>query len=634
MKKKINLLLLVVMILSFTCNSVFAASIFTMYGQTDSDASYATVLVLDKGTDIKAIKPENIRYVNQTDVDADGSFAITFPLLAEDFDVYSNMTDFDFSSEGIQKKTVYVSGVSGNDSYSGEQNTPFKTLEKAYKNILFINEIVLLDDATYSEAPIHTGNLTIRGASADVVLNMPEKVSLQGDLTIDNVVTKGKSTIFANGYKLVMGSGVTTDAPKLENRKNEERLTVYGGKNGSAITGDTDIQLLGGKYMNVYGGGYNGAVNGNTNIVLGGNMNAGDGIDDDTANFSPCRVFGGGNSGAVSGSTNITVQDNAVIGYIGGAGSGASGSAKETNININGGAVMNVYGGSLNAELSGIVTNINMRGGVVEALFGGSQGKGMTGHTNVNVYGGEVTRRIFTGCYNESKIISWSSDYYLNGTTFLGLHTANKMITGTEYDYGIFAGSRRSSNHADEHNTLAFLDGCYSSAKGLIAKAAVCNSHQDYTVIATAGGNIESTQTAGGIKLVPDNGYDAKIGGEIKETYTVSANNLNSPLKVDFVKRDFYINSVDAQKGENSVSGNADITADNSANETEPKLFIAVYDADTMQMLACDMQNAVTGKTDFSISYQFETGKKYLIKAMMWNGALKPLTSSYCIELK
>ena len=623
------------LVLSFGVNSALAAGTFVMHGTADENASYATILVLEKGTVFDEIKSENIKYVNQSRVNDDGSFSFVFPILDDEFDVYSNMGEFNVSDGEEKTETVYVSST-GSDSNDGSEEKPYKTLAKAYEKLLYVGEIILLDETAYEEVPAHTGNLTIKGKTNDVVLKMPATVTLSGDLTIDNVITKGKSTIYANGYKLVIGNGVTTDAPALEDRSQEERLSVYGGANNGTITGDTDIQLYGGKYYRIYGGGYKGTVNGNTNVIVGGNVNTGDGIDDDNkTTFSPCYVYGGSNNGPVTGETNITVQDSAVIGYMGGAGAGASGTAAATNININGGSVMNVYGGSLNAELSGIVTNINMRGGTVEALFGGSQGKSMSGHTNINVYGGEVTRRIYSGCYNGYSS-GWSSDYYVNGTTFLGLHTASNMITSIEADSGIFCGSRANSNHSEEHNTLAYLDNCYSSANSKIGKKNliplnVCSSHHDYTVIANAGGNVTSAKGAGTINLVPDKGYDAYINNQIMHSYTIAS---GATANVTFTARPFNINGVDASKGEASVTGTADITANNTTQEPEPKLFIVVYDADTMEMLACDMQDAVTGKAEFNLPCTFEANKKYLVKAMMWNGNMKPLSSSYYIDLK
>ena len=114
-------------------------------------------------------------------------------------------------------------------------------------------------------------------------------------------------------------------------------------------------------------------------------------------------------------------------------------------------------------------------------------------------------------------------------------------------------------------------------------------------------------------------------------SYTIAS---GATANVTFTARPININGIDASKGEASVMGTADITANNTTQEPEPKLFIVVYDADTMEMLACDMQDAVTGNAEFNLPCTFEANKKYLVKAMMWNGNMKPLSSSYYIDLK
>ena len=159
-------------------------------------------------------------------------------------------------------KTIYVSTTNGNNQSTGEtEATAVKTLATAYSKLNGNGNIVLLDNITYSEAPAaYTGNISIKGKTSEVQLTLPSTVSIKGNLEIDNVKLLTKSTIYANGYKLVIGNNVTS----------ESRLTVYGGKASASVT-STDITLLGGLYERVYGGGNSGAVSGNTNVVFGGN---------------------------------------------------------------------------------------------------------------------------------------------------------------------------------------------------------------------------------------------------------------------------------------------------------------------------------------------------------------------------
>ena len=643
--KKFRVLALTVLIIAMSMQSAFASSMFTIYGKAEVGSEDAVILVLNSGADINNVQVSDIKYADQLEIGENGYFSVTLPLL-EDIDIYSNKGDLNSTADG-EGGTVYVSSSTGNDASEGlSADAPVKTLEAAYNLLFRANEIVLMDDVTYVEPPAHIGELTIKGNTADVTLNMTSTASLNGDLTLDNLVINGASTIFANGYTFKVTESVTSTAVAGDSLKGNDRLTVYGGKNSSELVGDTNLILLGGKFTRVYGGGYNSAVTGSTNIVMGGTVNIGDNIDDDTELISSCFVYGGGYNGAVSGSTNITVQDSATIRFIYGTGTSANGTTPETNININGGQVMNVYGGALNADRSNITTNVTMTAGTVEALFGGCQSGQLTGNTNVTIKGGKVLRRVYSGCYNNWEG-SWDSKCYVTGNTSLVIYPEAVLLKSDELssvnalDIGVYAGSRVDQNYAGECNTLIFLDDCYSSQNGHIGNQDTgfastfypFESYADYTVMANAGGEVATTATSGTVKITPDNGYDFAVNGTTyeKEADVALTQSLTT---VTFTKRDFKINDLDAENGETEISGTANITADNTTGEIDPKLFVTVYEKESGVLIDCSAQAATTGDKTFTLTCEFEQGKEYIVKAMILNGSQKPLTSVYSISLK
>ncbi len=347
-----------------------------------------------------------------------------------------------------------------------------------------------LDKATdfadlYASADMSDG-CSIVGNSSSIQLTLPTEISLTGPLTVDNVtlsVPSGGTTIYANGHKLYIGSNVTS-----KTTASDQRLTVYGGADGGTVA-STDITLLGGYYASVYGGG-NGSksvVNGNTSVVFGGNANQNDSTSDGNSNYVRSLLFGGARIGAVKGTTNVTVQDSAVIAVVSGAGAtrGHSVQTKAANIAIKGGKVMNVYGGTAidgegfaSSIDNGMTANIQMTGGTVESIFGGCESASMTGNANITLLGGEVTRRVVMGCYNDTS--SWSlnsfkNEYHVTGTLTLNVGQAmqNKLCTGkglsgtNDSDKSIYLGSRHSKNFDDEVRILNYLDwsGSVSSTK-------------------------------------------------------------------------------------------------------------------------------------------------------------------------
>ncbi len=345
-----------------------------------------------------------------------------------------------------------------------------------YAEIPATRKLVLTKDTDISELFASLDmklGYTIEGSKQSVKLILPTSFSLTGPLTIKNVTLSlsSSSVIYANGHRLYIDSDVRSEST-------EKRLTVYGGSNNTSVNG-TDITLLGGHYSAVFGGGNGtgGKVNGNTNVVFGGNANLGDTTDDDSSNFVDSRLFGGSVNSAVTGSTNITLSGNAVIAYISGVGRGDGGQVKTVNINIEGGNVMNVFGGSLSSKITDVTVNITMTGGKAESVFGGSIGSSMVGNANISLLGGEVTRRVFTGCYNDKPFFGgYKTDHRLIGTAKLTIGKDMKLCTGSglSFDNGIYCGSRYSSHFSEEIIILEFLDGCYNTFKSDIMNESYC----------------------------------------------------------------------------------------------------------------------------------------------------------------
>ncbi len=419
----------------------------------------------------------------------------------------------------------------------------------------------------------------IYGGSSDVVLTLPATLELAADLKIDNLTLSGTCSIYANGFKLYIGSGVTSDS----------RLTVYGGaRNASVIS--TNLELYGGMYKTVYAGGNGGTVTGDTNLIFGGNCNIGDGINDkDTTTMSPCNLYGGGNNGAVLGKTNVYLRDNAVAAYIFGAGTGTNGTAVDTNINISGGKVMNVYGGSSSTVLTNCNTHITMTGGMAESVFGASSQSNLTGNTYLTLLGGEVTRRVYTGCYNDWSLL-WKTDYYVDGTTNLvigkdmRLNTKNELSSQNQTNIGVFCGSRCGRNgNSKEKNTVMFLDGCYDFMKGTLGDKSglglVFFSHPTYTANISSGGNVSFGGSAGVLECTPLFGKYMTVNGSYTEDTSVSLTSGSVDV-IDF-RDNFAVSSFDVAENNNGTSTiTIEVVRNNIANVANPRIFLSLTNAD------------------------------------------------------
>ncbi len=369
---------------------------------------------------------------------------------------------------------------------SSETSAPYR--ESGQKTILVTASTSLSE--VYSGEQAKRARI-LRGSSPSVVLSLPKILRLQADLVIENLTLVGDATtIYANGYKLVIDASVTTPEGT--------RLTVYGGSDHADLKKNTNLILLGGCYGAVYGGSKGYQITGDTHVFFGGNANMGDTIDDSSSKLSPCIVYGGGNNGAVAGETHVTLSGNAVAKLVSGVGVGKKGGrVKVANINISGGKVMNVFGGSLNAQVKDLTVNITVTGGLCEAIFGGCQNKNMSGTVNIKLLGGEISRRVYTGCYNVCNVgvfkHSWVTDCSVTGTTTLAigpnvkLCTKNGLSSENSVDIGVFCGSRYDKKAEGEYNILIFLDGCYEQMIQKIGPAknswiVLCQSRHDEVV--------------------------------------------------------------------------------------------------------------------------------------------------------
>ncbi len=432
--------------------------------------------------------------------------------------------------------TVYVSST-GSDSNDGSEAAPYLTFSKAFKSAKATElTVVLLDDISIAQGFVFnngndvTTHTIITAASPDVVFNLTAKAAIG---FYDNVTFEAITLDFVNEAIVCAGGKNLTVADTVTFTN---RVKIFGGGYTTAVE-STNMTLNGGIYRSIYAGGYAGSVTGNAVLNVGGNVNAGDGInDDDSATLSPCRIYGGCYSGTVGGTTTVNFGGNAVSQYLIGSGNTATDTvAGDITLNITGGKIMNVYGGSAAAAVN-TDTYIYMTGGLAEAVFGGCYGVGMTGNAFIYLGGtADVSRRVYGGCYNDWSL-GWKSNNYVTGSTTVVIDNGCKigsktgLSSGNSLNMGLFAGSRCQSNQSAEVSTLIFLNNSYSTYSSKIGDisgwGSTFKSHTDYTVKATAGGSVKNSAIPGTVTLLPDSGKMAAIGSNYYasgETHTLSA---------------------------------------------------------------------------------------------------------------
>ena len=589
-----------------------------------NDGKWLTAMVTANNDVSVEPSSENITYITQEKINSDGSFNLKFPIMQEADRLRSNLpirTD--------TNKYYYVSAANGSADGTGDAASPVNTLQKAFELAEDGAVVVLLDTVKVSswgtsKSLIVTGQNPITGTmNGGMDLTAITALRLGGAVRFENLtfVTKAAASmsenanrIFACGNKLVMGEGLTMTEP----------IDILGGNSVNNTVENTDLTLLSGRYRRIYGGGWNSRVNGDTHIVIGGTVNSEYSVEDNSADYYDSRVFGGGvnSNSEVLGKTHITVKDSAAIAYVSGCGSGNGADIKggATNINIEGGRIMNVYGGTIDkSTVYEGDTYINMSGGSVEGIFGGSMSQSMAGNTHVEISGGQVTRRVYGGCYNDWTG-SWKSDFYVKGTTAVRLGGDADLITGkglssgNKANSGIFAASRIAGNKTDEVSYLIFTDGTYDSSKiGDTTGWNAFKSYHDYLVQAGSGGKAVLGDAAGTLMLTANDGKTAVCNGKITENGLYRIKDSETVIVFSDTSS---LPDGSAKLTENGAEVSAEVSLEKISGGE--RILAAVYD--NSSQLVCTKMTDVTENGNYKLNLDFvpESAQRYTVKLFVW----------------
>lgn len=238
--------------------------------------------------------------------------------------------------------------------------------------------------------------------------------------------------IYAEGYRLTVGKGVTTDGklalvggnktgdltsgasemivqsgefPDIFGGNGEGRVYIGGsalisgsvfggGRQAGGSAAGAEVYLSGGTVAgSVYGGGQAGNVLGDCSVVM-------------TGTASAANLYGGGKSGTeqpaggnVTGNTSVVIDGNGVVSgnvFGGGQGDESLGGGNvtgKTAVQVAGSCSVggNVYGGGHRGRVGG--TSVRISGGTVNSVFGGGSQADVAGDADVSVKGstGPVT---------------------------------------------------------------------------------------------------------------------------------------------------------------------------------------------------------------------------------------------------
>ena len=600
---------------AMTANASAANIVFKGNAGTENAGKSAVVAIYDSQTDISNVKSADIRYIEQFKVGSDGVFRISMPLAVSDMTegkLVSNVTGGLFSSE----VPLYCS-ASGTENGDGTLNNPY-TFQKALsavedKGTVIVNGSITLPADFEWLASDKT--ITVSGINdAAIDIKTVDNLNINCNVTFENLVFDCSATVSAsdaaadnainaNGYHVIIKDTVDTTAV----------LAIRGGSTSKAVD-STNLEVYGGSYRTIYGGGSAQNVNGDCRLVVGGNVNK-NFKGKLKEGFPKAVIHGGSWGGIVKGDCITTVTGDASAAYVYGGTNGQKTSHVEGKIQVNveGGNWMNVYSACYITEGKSINSEVNMKGGTVEGIF--ASDKPISGNVAINVTGGTVTRRIFSGCYNNYDIGGWEADNHVSGTSTLTIYPGATLMTDHQIGSGIFGGSRHDTNFAEEVSTLIFNGNTYEALKEDIGGFDVCYSNHDYIVTATDGGKVTKKDNTA-VTITPDAGFCAYVNG-------LAFSGGDYALSAEMTNVVFEGNKEDKISSVNYTSGitTSKVSVGYNVNTSfKPSVIVAVYDGNNA-LVAVSTKQVEPEKTldDIEVSCNLSSGEKYMVKAMMWN---------------
>lgn len=189
---------------------------------------------------------------------------------------------------------------------------------------------------------------------------------------------------------------------------------LYGGSNLKGnIAGEINVTMTGGRVKNrLYGGGNKAEVTADVtalNLTFGGTAVVKE------ENKSGGWAYAGGNNANCQVKTRLTIQGECYVDYL--FGGGSNGSVLGTHVEMSGGEVPTLFGGSDAADKGSVKgdTYVKISGGELDSVRGGGNWADTHGSTYVEVTGGIINERI-NGAGNKS-IVTGNAEVVVKGGT-------------------------------------------------------------------------------------------------------------------------------------------------------------------------------------------------------------------------
>ena len=219
---------------------------------------------------------------------------------------------------------------------------------------------------------------------------------------------------------------------------------VYGGANAADITGNIALNIAGGSIQRLFGGNNaSGNISGSITVNVDWDTN------NSCGNNYLGAVYGGGNQAAYSPTTvgsypAVNIKNGTVSGSVFGGGLGSTAVITSNPVvKMTGGQAANVYGGGMQADVTGNTTVSIENGTVTTDVYGGGMQADVSGNVTVNIssdsYSGTENVVTINGdVYGGGALANTNTDN-LNGGSY---NTVVNLYPGATIGHDVYGGGR------------------------------------------------------------------------------------------------------------------------------------------------------------------------------------------------
>lgn len=302
----------------------------------------------------------------------------------------------------VTNSTVNINGGTNTVVFAGGNSADVETT-----NVLVTGgNTATLYGGSNQTGNINISNINATGGTVGIIYGGN---NVGGNTTDANVTINGGSVTDS-----VYGGGNEVDTQKAEIyliKSGNNIPNVYGGGNQAGVT-EPHIYGQGGQAENVYGGSNQSGDVPNSEIII------------DSGTFG--TIYGGNNAGGVTTTSDITINSGKITSAIYGGGNQADTQNSNIVVNNNIDKIPNIFGGGYSASV--VTSFINIDGGTIGTVYGGSNTNGTVPTTNVNINGG-VTDTVYGGNNMGGNTITANVNVYTNGTAGDVYGGGNEAIT-------------------------------------------------------------------------------------------------------------------------------------------------------------------------------------------------------------